>query len=246
MHLVSHCPQSSLEESKSTQSVPQIVMAAGQTHCPPWHAKLPEHDTPHAPQLYESVFRSEHAPSARHITKPDAVHWPEQTPSLQYGAEGGHGTLHAPQLLLSVFVLTQLPRPPLRSLRSHCVSPPAHPHVPLVHGDTPAGHATPHEPQLLLSVSKFVHRFPHAVIPLTTSQDWAHVPSLHMPPRPGAPHCEKPHALPHAPQLYGSFVKLVHAAPHMESAGPHPHWPFVHCAPSGHAALHIPQFKTSV
>jgi hypothetical protein len=53
------------------------------------------------------------------------------------------------------------------------------------------------------------------------------------------------HALPHAPQLFGSFPSSLHDGPHAWVAGGHAHLPEMQDCPLGHAAPHVPQLDES-
>jgi hypothetical protein len=92
----------------------------------------------------------------------------------------------------------------------------------------------PQPPQFALSDAVFTHEPLHDVWP---TPHWAHRPPLHV--------CDAPHALPHAPQCFGSFVRSTHVPPQSVSPLGHVHAPAAQTCPTVHAVPHAPQLAAS-
>ena len=113
------------------------------------------------------------------------AHW--QTPETQVPPP--HEWPHAPQLLGSVAVLTQVPLQSSGALAGQA-------HAPLMH-EAPVAHFAPHAPQLLVSFARFAQTEPQ----LTSLVGQVQMPALHVEP--------VGQTLPHLPQLFASLVVLA-------------------------------------
>lgn len=178
-----------------------------------------------------------------------------------------HARLHAPQFAGSVVVCTHL----LLQL----VLPVGHRHWLLRHWP-PGPHELPHAPQLLLSFWVKVHEPLHTVWapkqeawqlkPVQTWPAWHIVPQLpqfeeslrgtqrlpqRMKPVPHwqmeFEHVPVPHELPHAAQLAGSLMVLLHKPLQVAKPVGQPCWhmPFEHAWPAAHVTPQPPQLAGS-
>jgi hypothetical protein len=151
---------------------------------------------PEAPQYWLSLVGSTHLPPQ--FTSP-AWQVTAQLPTLQ--TSPAEQTLpHEPQLVLSVWVLTQLlPDPASPPVAVHSVRFPWHvtEHLPPPH-TVPAEQSVPQPPQFALSEPVFTHDWPQSVEPGPHAV--VHWPALHT--------CVELQAVPQAPQLFESLWRL--------------------------------------
>jgi hypothetical protein len=101
---------------------------------------------PQAPQFFGSMATLVHVMA--HWFGSGALQTTPQTPAAQ-SSPSGHGVPQAPQLLLSDWVLVQVPP-------QFVLPAVAQPQLPAVQ-TSPAGHLVPQAPQLLVSVPVFAH-----------------------------------------------------------------------------------------
>jgi hypothetical protein len=68
-------------------------------------------------------------------------------------------------------------------------------------------------------------------------------PPLHLP---ALQVCPLPHAMPHAPQLVASVIRLLHVPEQSVWPLAQAHWPALQVCPLPHAMPHVPQLAASV
>jgi hypothetical protein len=134
-----------------------------------------------------------------------------------------HVTPHAPQLLESPRVSTQVPLHTVRfALQEHV----------LATHDAEVGHVTPHTPQLCLSELRSTQPAPQRVA--GAMHVAAHVPPLQT--RPPV------HDVVQLPQCAGSLASVAHTPPQLTAPLEQAHVPAIHDVPEGHALPQPPQW----
>jgi hypothetical protein len=165
-------------------------------HCSPfWQA------FPHAPQFRSSLFSSTH--ELLQFDRPGAQP-AAQAPTLQTAIVLTHVVPHAPQFFGSDPRSTQTPL--------HGALPAGHPQTPWRQA-CEAPHFVPHVPQLFGSLCLSTHELPHVVSAAPASpigHDAAHCPRLQNGVAPV-------HAVPQAPQFFGSESRFAHVPEHFTS-----------------------------
>jgi hypothetical protein len=224
---------------RSTHVPEQFDFPAGQAQVPDWHVMPPEQTFPHEPQLLAfELMLTQAVPHCVVVVPAQASpHVPaEQLADPVPDVGAAHALLHAPQLLVSVCVLTQvfelqsvavpwqlqflpelLQHAPLLQVEQLFEQAPQLPvslwrflQLPLQQ-ENPDAQTFPHAPQLLLSPLVSMHE------PLQS----APVVQTHAPPEQVLP---APHTTPHPPQLFESVEVLTHA-------------PLQSCVPAAHTQL---------
>jgi hypothetical protein len=169
-----------------------LLQVVGLWHTVPAEPPASPPHPPAAPQYWLLLVGSTQLPLQS--TRP-GVQVTAQTPTL-HTCPAVHLVPQAPQFVLSVFVSTHVPVPPVGV---HSVRPfwQVSEHLPPPH-TVPAAQSVPQAPQFALSELVFTHDWPQSVEPGPHAV--VHWPPLHT--------CVEVHAVPQAPQLFESLWRL--------------------------------------
>ncbi len=217
----------------SATAIASVRASFAGRHTPARQASPASHAASHTPQCIALVARS--TQSSPQVTRPGSQA-DSHEPATHVSSGVSQALLQAPQLALSVCVLTQLVPHPDR--------PEGHSHAPS-RQDCPTGQVAPQDPQLTGSVSVFTQTSLHDSVSLGHAQ---------VPPTQAWPGV---HAMLHAPQWADVVIvstQIVAVPPSSSTTSqddcPDSHWlsqaPAMHISPASQTVPQLPQLALSV